>query len=58
MVWLYLGKNLKIMSKTESDLAKFRENPDLLDQEKDEDVDSYEIEDKAPAVPFKQLNIK
>lgn len=57
IVWPYLGKNSKIMSKTESDLAEFRENLDL-DQEKHESIDSYETEDEVPVAFFKQLKIK
>lgn len=52
IVWSYLGENSKIMSKTESDLAEFRENLDL-DQEKHESVDSYETEDEVPGTENK-----
>lgn len=49
----------KYVKDFESDFAKFRENPDLPDQEEDqkeeEDVDSdeSESEDEAPAASFK-----
>lgn len=54
----------KYVKDFESDLAKFRENPDLPDQEEDqkedEDVDSDESksEDEAPAASFKKTEEK
>jgi len=49
----------KYVNDFESDLAKFRENPDLLNQE-DEDVDSdkSESENEAPAASLKKTEEK
>lgn len=54
----------KYVKDFEGDLAKFRENPDLPDQEEDqkedEDIDSdeSESEDEAPAASFKKTEEK
>lgn len=44
----------KYVKDFESDLAKFKENPDLPDQKEDEDVDSDKNEDEAPAASLKK----
>lgn len=54
----------KYVKDFESDLAKFRENPDLPDQEEDQkddkdvDSDESESEDEAPAASFKKTEDK
>jgi len=48
----------KYVKDFESDLAKFRENPDLPDQDEDVDSDESESEDEAPAATFKKTEEK